>query len=42
MTDHGSPARELRKSWDTDPRWRGVTREYTPEDVVRLRPTILV
>jgi isocitrate lyase len=30
----------LRERWDTDPRWRGITRPYTPADVWRLRGTV--
>jgi len=33
-------AAQLAKSWKTDPRWNGIQRPYTPEDVVRLRGTI--
>lgn len=35
-------ARELKHTWDTEPRWRGITREYSPEDVFKLRGTIRV
>ncbi|CAB4764628.1 MAG: isocitrate lyase [Actinobacteria bacterium] len=28
---------ELKQQWATDPRWSGVQRDYTAEDVVRLR-----
>src|SRR5690554_3413158 len=31
---------ELGKEWSTDPRWAGITRNYTAEDVVRLRGTV--
>jgi isocitrate lyase len=34
--------RELQKSWDEDPRWNGVERGYTAEDVMRLRGTVRV
>jgi isocitrate lyase len=27
----------LRREWAEDPRWRGITRAYAPEDVTRLR-----
>jgi isocitrate lyase len=27
----------LKKEWETNPRWKGLTRDYTAEDVVRLR-----
>jgi isocitrate lyase len=28
---------ELQKHWDTDPRWKGIKRGYSADDVVRLR-----
>jgi isocitrate lyase len=31
---------ELGKAWSIDPRWKGINRGYTPEDVVRLRGSI--
>src|SRR6059036_556364 len=30
-------ADDLQKQWDTDPRWKGLKRDYTAADVVRLR-----
>jgi len=27
----------LKKEWETNPRWKGLTRDYSAEDVVRLR-----
>src|SRR5699024_10455162 len=33
-------ATALQKEWHTDPRWKNVTRDYTAEDVVKLRGTI--
>ena len=33
---------ELKKAWETDARWKGIHREYSAEDVVKLRPSILV
>jgi isocitrate lyase len=33
-------AEQLRKEWQTNPRWQGVTRPYQAEDVVRLRGTV--
>ena len=39
MATHQTAA-QLAKSWKTDPRWKGVTRPYSPEDVVRLRGTL--
>ncbi|HEY7378807.1 MAG TPA: isocitrate lyase, partial [Steroidobacteraceae bacterium] len=35
-------ATEIRNSWSTDPRWRGIRRGYQPEDVVRLRGSVVV
>jgi isocitrate lyase len=33
---------EIQKDWDTNPRWKGVTRNYTAEDVVRLRGSLQI
>jgi isocitrate lyase len=33
-------AANLRKEWETDPRWAGIKRNYTAEDVIRLRGSI--
>lgn len=33
-------AATLQHDWDTNPRWEGVQRDYTAEDVVRLRGSI--
>ncbi len=33
-------ADELRNTWRDSPRWRGIQRPYSAEDVVRLRGTI--
>src|SRR5271165_1099419 len=41
MATHQSAA-ELTKSWKSDPRWKGITRPYSAEDVVRLRGTLHV
>jgi isocitrate lyase len=35
-------ADELRRQWGESPRWRGIQRGYSAEDVVRLRGTIPV
>jgi isocitrate lyase len=35
-------AEDLRSYWRESPRWRGVTRSYSAEDVVRLRGTVAV
>jgi isocitrate lyase len=31
---------ELKRQWTTDPRWAGITRPYTADEVVRLRGSI--
>jgi isocitrate lyase len=33
-------AEQLRKEWQTNPRWQGVERPYKAEDVVRLRGSV--
>src|SRR5690606_20732392 len=33
-------AEELQRQWDTDPRWKGIERTYTAEDVVRIRGSV--
>ena len=35
-------ASTMSEGWRSDPRWRGVRRDYTAEDVRRLRPQVLV
>lgn len=38
--DIDTQAQALQAEWATDPRWRGTQRDYTPEQVVRLRPLL--
>jgi isocitrate lyase len=33
-------AEQLREDWSKNPRWKGVKRPYSPDDVVRLRGTV--
>ena len=33
---------ELLRTWETDPRWRGIVRPYRAEDVERLRGTVRI
>ncbi|CAG9180813.1 isocitrate lyase [Cupriavidus pampae] len=33
---------KLQQDWETNPRWKGVSRNYTAEDVVRLRGSIQI
>ena len=35
-------ADQLRNDWQTNPRWKGIERTYTAEDVVRLRGSVHV
>ncbi|GAB3100282.1 isocitrate lyase [Lysobacter terrae] len=35
-------ADQLRHDWQTNPRWAGITRPYSAEDVVRLRGTVQI
>jgi isocitrate lyase len=35
-------AEVLEASWITDPRWAGIERNYSAEDVIRLRGSVLV
>ncbi|RUO31266.1 isocitrate lyase [Aliidiomarina soli] len=41
-TDFQQAVRELEHEWATDPRWDGVERTYSAEDVVRLRGSVKV
>lgn len=38
----GQHVAELTQSWENDPRWQGVKRPYTAENVVRLRGSIQI
>ena len=33
---------ELAREWGAEPRWAGITREYTAEEVVKLRGSVRV
>ncbi|MBM4396354.1 MAG: isocitrate lyase [Deltaproteobacteria bacterium] len=35
-------AEEIRRAWETDPRWNGIRRTYRAEDVARLAGTVTV
>ena len=43
MSEVGKPksAAEIKKDWDSNPRWKGITRTYTAEDVVALQGTVV-
>ncbi|MEJ4112969.1 isocitrate lyase [Corynebacterium kroppenstedtii] len=34
-------AAEIKKDWDTNPRWKGITRNYTAENVEELQGTVV-
>ena len=38
--DQTETADEIRASWENDPRWDGIERTYSAEDVVRLRGSV--
>ncbi|MGH7673234.1 MAG: isocitrate lyase [Gemmatimonadales bacterium] len=40
MTTSTDRLMSLERRWATDPRWAGITRPYTPEDVHRLQGTL--
>ena len=33
---------QLERVWNESPRWRGIERDYSASDVVKLRGTVLV
>src|ERR1700733_2045346 len=37
MDATGEQAAQLQREWETDPRWAGITRDYSARDVIRLR-----
>jgi isocitrate lyase len=40
MSTRKAEAAAIQKDWDTNPRWRGIKRGYSADDVVRLRGSI--
>jgi isocitrate lyase len=42
MTDRKLAAQQLQKDWNENPRWKGVTRTFSADDVVRLRGSVAV
>jgi isocitrate lyase len=40
LTTRGGTAADLTQAWAGDPRWTGIKRSYTAEDVVKLRGTV--
>jgi isocitrate lyase len=41
MESISQQAANLRESWETDQRWAGITRDYSPQDVIRLRGSVV-
>ncbi len=42
MSSRELEVQKLQKEWDTNPRWKGVKRGYSAEDVIRLRGSVSV
>ena len=42
MTSRKEAAAALQKEWDTNPRWKGIKRGYTADDVIRLRGSLQI
>lgn len=42
MNNNIDEIKTLEQSWQTDPRWQGIERTYTAEEVVRLRGTVQI
>ncbi|MFM2398652.1 MAG: isocitrate lyase [Pseudomonadota bacterium] len=42
MASRELEAQKLQKEWDSNPRWKGIKRGYTAEDVIRLRGSLQI
>ena len=42
MTTRAERIAAIEKDWAENPRWKGITRDYTAEDVERLRGSVQV
>ena len=42
MSTREQQVADLQKDWDTNPRWIGIKRNYTAQDVIRLRGSVQV
>lgn len=42
MNDKNNEVQELKYSWENDKRWNGITRTYSPEEVIRLRGSVKI
>jgi isocitrate lyase len=41
-SDSAQQVKDLEEQWATDPRWKGVKRDYTAQDVVKLRGSVMI
>ena len=43
MSTVGTPKspEQIKHDWDTNPRWKGIDRTYTPADVVALQGSVV-
>lgn len=41
-SDTAQQVKDLEQRWATDPRWKGVKRDYTAQDVVKLRGSVMI
>src|SRR5690606_10943326 len=41
MSTRENQIRNLQRTWAEDPRWQGIKRSYTAEDVIRLRGSVV-
>ena len=42
MSSFDDQAKQLKKDWMSNPRWHGISRNYSAEDVVRLRGSVCI
>ena len=41
MNNTNEKVQQLQNEWKTNPRWAGVKRTYTAEEVIKLKPIII-
>ncbi|HBI82134.1 MAG TPA: isocitrate lyase [Alcaligenaceae bacterium] len=42
LKKHSAAIEAIKEDWDENPRWRGIKRDYSAEDVFRLRGSLMV
>lgn len=42
MTTRNEKIEEIKKDWAENPRWKGIERTYTAEEVVKLQGSVVV